>query len=729
MAVIGSDFRILCTKVVAYVPDQHYNETMKSSTEKAGFLNLRPGTDSKAGDESQKLLQAQSHFLYQSDTDLALTKSFEDLCLSFDLDRVYVFSNSQHPYTSELVFSQKYKWVRDKSIFEKRNLEVRDIPYGPYYSRWRQEMEKNQSIWGRTENFPEIEQELLEGHSVKSVLLVPYFNQGSFAGFFEFDRCNTDTVFTQSERDHLAYFSRFCQRFLENEEIKQHQQEEIQLLNKSLDSKNEVLSNISHELRTPMNGIVGLAEQLDNLEDDSSKKSYLESIRLSASNLMVVLHDILDYSSLDSEDTELEEYPVNIGEKINPCSAAFCEKAEEKGLKFSFSMDESIPKYVIVDAKRVSQIFNNLADNAIKFTHEGGITAKVGWQKNSSEAFLIFTMEDTGIGIAKDKLEYIFERFTQIDSGTTRNYGGIGLGLAIVRKLVRMMQGTITVSSAENEGSSFTVRIPVQLPDTEDLRTDENSVILLNLKILVVDDHPINRKVATAILKKWGADFDVACDGAEAVEMCKAENYDLILMDIQMPVMDGYTATRFIRQEKGDEITILALTASILKEDENKCIDAGMNGIIRKPFFPDNLRKWIYTRKLKTDFEMDDLTEHPDESTDSVTNMNYLESIADGNREFIDEMVNMFVDQIDDHLDALNEGVNKENYADIAAAAHKVKPVLGYVGIDLERASIREIEHMAKTSAPLSEISQKILKLSELIELAKVELQNYLSAS
>jgi CheY-like chemotaxis protein len=324
-----------------------------------------------------------------------------------------------------------------------------------------------------------------------------------------------------------------------------------------------------------------------------------------------------------------------------------------------------------------------------------------------------------------------------------------------VKNTLTVLDGSIELQSEAGKGSRFKVHIPVKLSaQVQGGGGAVTSETLRNLRFLVVDDHPINRKVVTTILKHWKAFFEVATNGLEAVEKSEKADFDIILMDIQMPVMDGYTAARKIRELKGDKTFILALTASILKEDEQHCLDSGMNGIIRKPFFPDNLRYWIKNLNVQNVPIMDiNSTSRDSEfghekeseragsakgngSTSSgtpgstkVTDLGYLQDISDGNEEFMHEMINLFIDQSGDHTGNIQEGIKNADYDKIAGAAHKMKPVLGYVGVAPEASMIRDIEMRAKAHDPLQEIQQLLDTLNNIVHQANEELKAYLKES
>lgn len=674
-------------------------------------------------------------------------------------------SAAQKPERGELLgFSQIYGW-KAPDIFEVRNEDAQEVPFHPYYTRWLNLLQEGSYIIGDTGSFPKIEQELLNALKTLSTFIIPDIQEGKLRGFISFDRLeSTESDFSKSLQETLKCIGSFIFNSYRSRIKVAEKQAKIDNLNTQLQAKNQVLANLSHEIRTPMNGIVGLAEQLEDLENDLSKRSFLENIKLSAANLMEVLSGIAEFSKTDESSEDIAEDKVSIESEILPIVRLYEEKAAEKNLKLNAYFDDNLPDQFLADYHKIRNVLKNLIDNAIKFTRQGFVKVTFSYLENDQQPRLVIIVEDSGIGISKDKQSYVFEKYAQIEQGFTRSYSGIGLGLSIVKNTLLLLKGNIELESEAGKGSRFRVSIPVKL-----LKPDQHKHLSLEpealqrLRILVVDDHPINRKVVTTILDKWSSTYEVAKNGLEAVELAEKVDFDIVLMDIQMPVMDGYEATRRIRQRKGTQMTILALTASILKEDEQHCIEAGMNGIIRKPFFPDNLRYWVYKQNtnntfagnppvvenlegsssLHTTIDMTDQNNTPAEepgndgrtqsgkepsAAQAVTNMDYLKDISDGNVEFMNEMINLFIGQSGGHIASLQQGIDEKDYGIIAAAAHKMKPVLGYVGIDPERSKIRTIETLAKEKASEEKLQHLIDELELLIGQANKELKEALDS-
>ncbi len=368
-------------------------------------------------------------------------------------------------------------------------------------------------------------------------------------------------------------------------------------------SKEEFLSNMSHEIRTPLNGIIGFTKLLLENDYPEKQKEQLEAIKISSNILMVLINDILDLSKMEAGQMTVEQTEFNLTELINGLHDTFKLQFKEKGLRIFLQFDKNIPKILIGDPVRIYQILMNLISNAKKFSNYGGEIniniselneAPLDFKNNDEKINIKFNISDTGIGIPEEKLETIFEPFIQANKDTTRKYGGTGLGLSIVKKLVGLMNGTIHVQSKLNEGSTFTVILPLKLssadeitaPDEIGLNTEELKQ-LGPLKILLAEDNDINQLLAQTILKQFGFEVDTADNGKIAIDFLEKNNYDLILMDLRMPIMDGIEATQHIRSKMAEpkaSIPIIVITADTSNADLEKYTKAGMNDFVYKPF-------------------------------------------------------------------------------------------------------------------------------------------------
>ncbi|WP_258102542.1 ATP-binding protein [Marinoscillum sp. MHG1-6] len=360
-------------------------------------------------------------------------------------------------------------------------------------------------------------------------------------------------------------------------------------------AKSDFLSTISHEIRTPLNAVVGLSHLLLAENPRKDQEESLTSLKYSAEHLTTLINDILDYNKLESGTVEFEEMNVNLKEMSNRILKIYTPKAEAKGLYLKSECDHTVKPNLLLDATRFAQVINNLVDNAIKFTKEGGVTMRMKViTEDQDEQTVRIEVEDTGMGIPADKRELIFQRFTQASSSTTREYGGSGLGLSITRKLLELQGVKIKVDSEVGRGSTFYFiqTFPIGDPYEVEGFVDNvsESTRLAGRSVLLVEDNQLNVMVASKFLSSWGLEYDLASNGREAVEMAENKLYDLVLMDLQMPEMDGYEAAKRIRMQDAN-IPIIALTASALFRVQDGISKAGMNDFVTKPFDPKELKR------------------------------------------------------------------------------------------------------------------------------------------
>ena len=360
-------------------------------------------------------------------------------------------------------------------------------------------------------------------------------------------------------------------------------------------AKEQFLANMSHEIRTPMNAILGMTRLLLEQEPRTDQLKYLNSIKHASDNLLVIINDILDLSKIQAGKINLEKIPFNLRNEINAVYETMKVNADDKGLNLLTAVDETCPKTIIGDPYRLSQILLNLTGNAIKFTEKGNVTIQTTCTSADEQVVVKFSVIDSGIGIAKDKLDYIFDMFTQETSSTTRKFGGTGLGLAICKKLIELQGGNITVESETGKGSVFSFAIPFAIGkdiaehNAKDDHKQQVVATMKNVRILLVEDNEFNQMVAVDTLERSieGAKVTVAGNGKIAIDMLLNNTFDIVLMDIQMPEMDGHEATKNIRSnsdEKINSIPIIAMTASVIKAEVDKCFESGMNEFVGKPF-------------------------------------------------------------------------------------------------------------------------------------------------
>ena len=484
---------------------------------------------------------------------------------------------------------------------------------------------------------------------------------------------------------------------------------------KAQKAKEQFLANMSHEIRTPVNGIAGMVNLLTNTMQSNEQTKYLNAIKHSADNLKVIINDILDYSVIESGEVSLEKIGFDIDYQVESVINSLELQAQEKSLKINFNSNNENIKILLGDPVRLSQILINLINNAIKFTSEGEITVNLICESNDDNmATAEFEVKDTGIGISENKLEHIFDTFKQADESITRKYGGTGLGLAISRQLVELQGGSIHVESKVDIGTTFSFSIPYSMGNDIDLihlsegapESNKNKQIKFKgLKVLLVEDNDINRLYASTILKKWDCTCDEAENGEIALEMLRKNEYNLILMDVHMPVMDGLEATRIIRQSfdtPKKNIPIIAFTANAIKGEKEDYMQIGMNDYISKPFIPDELHKII--RKFSNESKAIELDSN---FVSPLFDLSYLNSVSDGNKEFIGEIISTFTEQTPPLLKEMQDSCENKDWTTAGDLAHKLKPNLTLLGAKQLIPLVQSIEEDGKSEQNLETLSNR----------------------
>jgi signal transduction histidine kinase/DNA-binding response OmpR family regulator len=455
--------------------------------------------------------------------------------------------------------------------------------------------------------------------------------------------------------------------------------------------KENFMANMSHEIRTPMNAILGFTSLLQKEHLNEKSKEFVHSIQNSGENLLEIINDILDFSKIEAGMMRIESNPFNLRELLHSLKTMFTDRIQAKDLSFNVNIEHSTPDLIIGDAVRLTQILVNLVNNAIKFTVSGKIEINVTTINKTEDSIEIsFSVRDTGIGIPSHKMEAIFERFQQADEDTTRKYGGTGLGLTIVKQLVELQNGTIHVNSELNKGTEFVFSIPYTIPKEittqGDLKIFSKNEIRLtgnNVRILIAEDNTMNQNLIRHLFAYWNIDFDIVNNGKEAIEALQQNDYRLILMDIQMPLMDGYTATLKIRNELGINIPIIAMTAHAMAGEKEKCLSYGMNEYISKPIRENELFE-IINNMLKSDgnTELKNKKAITPLLNGELLNLDYLKEVSGGSASFETSMIKQFLQQVPGEIDKMKEEFEKENYAGLTHVAHNLKTSVAFMGLN-----------------------------------------------
>ncbi|SFD12423.1 PAS fold-containing protein [Spirosoma endophyticum] len=506
----------------------------------------------------------------------------------------------------------------------------------------------------------------------------------------------------------------------------QRLQEAKELAEKAVKLKENFLANMSHEIRTPLNAMLGFSELLGTTVLDDEQKEFIGLIRTAGKNLLTIINDILDISKIEAGMIRLESIPFSIQLLTGSIKTMFQPTAADKNLHLTVETDPDLPPVFLGDPTRLTQILLNLLSNAIKFTKKGGVTLRVEKGESTTESVRVrIIVQDTGIGIESEALPHIFERFQQANNFTTRYYGGTGLGLNIVKSLSELQGGSIIVDSTVGEGSRFTIEIPyliakeqINLDQTQ--RSTGKNPSERDVRVLVVEDNLMNQKLVLQVLKRLGYQAKVADDGQRALDMLQETAFDVILMDIQMPIMDGYETTRQIRSKFDKTVPIIAMTAHALASEQEECLKAGMNDFLSKPFKMEELQQLIrkylpVTNLAATVTPQNELTAKP---LSNFSAKLLLEAVGN-DLDLAIELLEIYVSQTPDEIEKLQLALDQQDIATVGKLIHTQKVHTKMLGMSRATQLILDTEALVRKDGDIEGIlplmKQYMIEIKEVL--------------
>ncbi|MBS4064130.1 MAG: response regulator [Chitinophagaceae bacterium] len=492
--------------------------------------------------------------------------------------------------------------------------------------------------------------------------------------------------------------------------------------------KDQFMSNITHELRTPLNSILGYTNLLLKRHHEPETEKWLQAVNSSGTMLLDVVNDVLDYSKLESGYLQIASEPFQLDEVLSNLKNIMLNRAETKALSLVILKDHSLPQTFMGDEKKLKQILINLTGNAIKFTEKGTVKVEVALHKEIGEqCWVQFRVTDSGIGISPDNLQHIFERFYQVENSHTRKYAGTGLGLPIVKQLVDLQGGTITATSIVGEGTTFTIVMPFETAVQQNGK-DENIMAPVHKmthaagkRILVVDDHELNRDLMVLLLREYKYHVVTAKNGYEALELLKKKHFDLVLMDVQMPELNGIETTLKIRNLLALDVPVIACTAFSQPSEKQACLEAGMNDYLGKPVEEKELLRLL---NLYLGLETNEK-----QHTMALINFKQIQGITGNNKELIAVMLQKAMEVIPTELEQLHRSIVDKKYVQVREQAHTMCSTLGLLGAPDEAMVLaKKIQGSADSPATGETTLQHYYELNSIVEQLMVQIRHYLAA-
>ncbi len=609
-------------------------------------------------------------------------------------------------------------------------LATREQLIGSDFKKYFDEPEEAQKVYkqifdkGFAENYPLT---IIDGELTPVLLTGSVYRdtRGNVLGAVVIARVITEQKRFEKELTEAKVFAELATAIAE--EAKEKAEKATHIAEDAVKSKQQFLSNMSHEIRTPMNAIIGFTKVVLKTELSAKQKEYLTAIKMSGDSLIVLINDILDLAKVDAGKMTFEHVPFKMALSISAMLHLFETKILEKNLELVKEYDKRIPEVLVGDPVRLHQIVLNLVSNAVKFTSKGKITVSVQLVKEDAEKVTIeFAVTDTGIGIPENKISKIFENFQQASSGTSRLYGGTGLGLAIVKQLVEPQGGRINVTSKLNEGSTFSFTLPF-LKTAEEAESEtalvEVDAEIRNIKVLVVEDIALNQLLMKTLLDDFGFERDIASNGKIAIEKLQAKSYDIILMDLQMPEMNGFEATEYIRNKLNSKIPIIALTADVTTVDLAKCKAVGMNDYIAKPVDERLLYSKIVGLVKKPPLVKMEVEKRLDKKSKCI-DLDYLIHRTKSNPKLMMEMISLYLEQTPPLILIMKQSLHDKDWQALYSAVHKMIPSFSIMGISIDFENMaKKVQEYASTQQETEGIPDLVMQLENICEQACLELK------
>lgn len=491
-------------------------------------------------------------------------------------------------------------------------------------------------------------------------------------------------------------------------------------------AKEVFLANMSHEIRTPLNAIIGFLRELEKQEVTELQRNYIENSSIASKHLLAIINNVLDISKIEAGEMSLEYEDFVFENTISNVVKVLEPKAYQKELALTTHISKSVHNVLNGDSLRLEQILFNLVGNALKFTNEGKVTVNcdVLHEDNESQE-LVISVQDTGIGIEKNFVDFIFKKFSQEDKAVTRKFGGTGLGMAITKELVHLMNGKIEVESSKNVGTTVKLFLPFKKGNCENIKiehTTEKTVAIDNLSVLLVEDNDLNRIVAQNSLQYYNCKVTEAVNGVKALEVLRKETFDIILMDIQMPELDGIETTKLIRSELKLSTPVIALTANAFKTEIEKCKEAGMDDYITKPF-DENLMVEIISKHAGRSTGSFEAEEKEFTSEGKLYDLNSLYDLSKDDNEFVDTVLKMFISQTPEILEKAGNKIKENDFTEVYKLMHQIKPSIEILGIYSILEEVKELERLAKENQNKEQITLLFKVVNDTLQEAVLQMQ------